>query len=559
MKEKLKKVLCIGVSFFLLAGMATGCVSKKDTSDNTDITEQTTDVEVETSAKSETSDDEPEWKSDTSPITFTAFIDWPGWLDSFEWGKDKVTKEITRRTGVTIDVERATTSDSQQLNLMLASDELTDFVVVGLDSPARTILWKQGFVQPLNELMDKYCPKMWDVLPEDMDTIYTEDDGNLYLLTSWFADVERIKKLKDVPLTEGSFSINKTMYEDIGSPPMNTLDEYREALLTVKQKYPNVFPLYDGAPGSSKIDSIINRVYGGSPFSIDEDGTVHLEFTEETYLKAVKYINELYREGLYDPEIFTMKSEQVTEIFKNNKVFSHWGQSFYAFSFDMDGPFWPFKPPTEPSIPFRLPNVATSIGTGATVFISNKCSNPERAIKYLEFMMSDEGQLLMGYGIEGEDYILDLETLEYEEGAVKYTQQALDLMQDWGEYVETIGAYNDSAAWIINLWTDKASYYWLNQQKPKYKAISDIFNKYAVDERIFNLMKFSSDSEENIIQTKIKELWNTSRPLMYLADSEEECVENYREFVKQAEKLGLDKVEKELTKLYTKWNTKLEN
>ena len=54
------------------------------------------------------------WEKDTSPVTFSAYIDFD-WYAVDTWGEDEVSKEITRLTGVSLDVTKG--SDLQVLTI----------------------------------------------------------------------------------------------------------------------------------------------------------------------------------------------------------------------------------------------------------------------------------------------------------------------------------------------------------------------------------------------------------------------------------------------------------
>lgn len=65
------------------------------------------------------------WEKDTSPVTFSAYIDFD-WYAVDTWGEDEVSQEITRLTGVSLDVTKG--SDLQVLSVQLAAQELSDIV-----------------------------------------------------------------------------------------------------------------------------------------------------------------------------------------------------------------------------------------------------------------------------------------------------------------------------------------------------------------------------------------------------------------------------------------------
>ncbi|HOJ12417.1 MAG TPA: extracellular solute-binding protein [Clostridiales bacterium] len=495
------------------------------------------------------------------PITFTAFIDRPvsAWNG---WGNDPVTKEVTRRTGVSVTVSSATTTDSTKLSAMIATDNLPDFIITRGKSPIQNVLSEQGYLLALNQLMDQYAPEMRKIVPKDLIGLYSNSEGNFYFYPDRFYDVDRVLSVEGYAgAGSTNIRINLTLYEKIGKPPMATLDEYKEALKLIKTLLPDVqFPIYDGnivmPHHNQNLAQFLNRIYGGTDTkSIANDDTVHLNFKDESYLKAIQYINNLYREGLFNKENFTIQSEQFKEVINNDKLFTHWGPGWPIDSVrgTTDNPYWPIDPPQVPGIQLKIKSQAYSIGGGVCTSISKSCIDPARAIKYLEFMISDEGQLLFGWGIENKDYT-------YEENYPRYTQSASDLMSaDWDKYNREVGAYNYNSAWILNGLTDVWASYWYAKTADKFiMEPGRIMKKYAVNERLNDLTVLPLGAvDEILIETQIFELWKNSLPSMYLAETEAQCMTAYNDFINKAEKLGLNKLEQAYTEAYRNVKEKL--
>lgn len=71
--------------------------------------------------------------------------------------------------------------------------------------------------------------------------------------------------------------------------------------------------------------------------------------------------------------------------------------------------------------------------TGQGVGITTACKDPVAAIKYLDFLCSDEGQVLVNWGIEGVNYFLD------EQGHRYRTQEEIDEKNNNKDYSKTTG------------------------------------------------------------------------------------------------------------------------
>lgn len=569
------RMLCLLLLLMMVMSSTVGCGTSPQASPQASSSAESTEAPASVSAEPEASpaetvaatesampeESEPatstEWMANTKSVTLKAFVDynpnpWGG------WGSDPVSTEITRRTGVTIKVTIATTTEHEELNAMLASGDLPDFVVLNGDGPLRATLWKQGFVQPLNKLMEKYAPNMKMIIPLDMDKIWKESDGNQYFIPGYYSDVARILELKGIQQTVSGLTMNQPMYAKIGSPSFKTLEEYQSMLIGAKSTLgiDAPFLVFDAAAEAPQDDQrnmaqLINRIYGGGATkSISADGSVHLNFRDESYKKAILYIDGLYRAGLVNKEIFTsQKQEQADALFQNQKVFSSWGQPFNAYKHDMTeaGPYKAVEPPKNTGSELHWRAASTGIGGWPLASISSTSSNSERAILYYEFLLSDEGQMLTYHGIEGVDYkIVD---------GMPKNEPAKEKM--WGEAFTDVqsklGIINYQISWFPTNYADMLCYFWLNQSKPAYLVDTAINNPYARNERMNELIMVESDSKEKVIETKVFDLWKTMLPKMYLAETEGQCIDAYNELITKAEKLGLIDLEAAYTANYKHW------
>ena len=471
-----------------------------------------------------------------------------------------VSREVKKRTGVTMEIQYATTKDSQELNTIIASGNLPDFLLYSTGSAVRTTLWKQGYLSSLNKLMDEYAPDMRNIIPKDMDIYWSESDGNMYLIPQYYTDLDKCNKIQGVNLVSSGFDMHKATYEALGKPKTDTLDDYKSLLLQVKEKYSDKFDFfaYDGCiddptRSDKNMAELLNRIYGGTNTrAVAEDGTVHLNFKDETYKKAILYMNDLYRSGLFNPENFTAV-DQFKEFAANQKIFSYWGQAIALIEFDMADeatrPYHSYEPPKAPGIVPKFYNVMSGIGMNSGLSISANSKNKARAIQYMEFLLSEEGQMLLYHGIEGEHYTM-------EEGYPKNTDIKNKAWDNWTDMVNELGIMG-ALNWIPLMETDAKYYYWLNKSKLAYAELQNNVDKYAAIERNSVLAVVPSDSEEKVIENKVIELWKNAMPKMILAKTQEECLSEYDKFLKDADALGLAKLETAYTAVVKGWLEKL--
>jgi hypothetical protein len=241
------------------------------------------------------------------PVTLTAFVNFPKMVPNIgKWGDDYVTKEITKLTGVTIEMTWASTSDNTELQTLLASgDELPDFIVTGTDGANRSMLVSQDFVAPLNKLADELYPDFWKSLPVDADKVYQEPDGNFYLVTDWYMDTTKVADYAMPNYLSADFAVATKYYEEMGKPDLSTMDQFITYLKDVKAKYPDVaVGILDANPPTQLLDGLV-RIYGGTNRNVNEkDGKIESSATTAAYKSALQLYNRFFREGLINPRKF---------------------------------------------------------------------------------------------------------------------------------------------------------------------------------------------------------------------------------------------------------------
>ena len=564
MKKGLKqknRIRVIGILLLAVFSLALlfGCTAPAGESSSAlassaeDVSQPVESEDTQVSSEGSEETDAPE------PVTLTAFIDSPSVVDDWEWGDDYISQEITKRTGVTLEVTNATTEDHQELAVMLASgEELPDFILVNPTQSMPHMIISQGFAAPLNELADQYYPEFWDVLPTDMDTVHNWRDGNLYYVVSGFGDAERMDELKEPFSPFFSFMMNMDMYEEMGSPPAATLEELREVLKTAKETYDPDFTIFDGqikrAEADANMAQAINRMMGGTDiYSIQEDGSVRLNFQDESYYKALKYINSLYMDGTFNPENFTVTSEQLKQILADQEMFSYFGHNWqilsgYEGGFSEDAPYrhadYPISADVDPE-DVKMKNNYSSVSGNDALFITESSKHPDRAIQYISFLLSDEGQILQREGVEGLTYTLDEDgtprptelRLEYEAGPVEILRQEL-------------GMNNPKFVWLTSNWILGLARHLRIENEPYYAAQLDTARPYDSWERLNILAGTITDSDLLAIRTQIFDLWSNALPNLYLAKSDAEFEDAYNKLIADAKTLGLEELEKAFTDNY---------
>lgn len=487
-------------------------------------------------------------------ITLTAFLDDLPNPSGWEWGMDPTSRKITELTGCQIDITYATTTDHTELTTLLASGEaLPDFIITrAAGSTYKSILEDQGFVLFLQTLADEYCPEFYDVLPKDMDKIYQAADGQLYCVVDWYGDENKYDTQILNSRGPSSITLRKDILEELGNPEITNWDEYVAFLEQAKAAHPEInYPIYDQMAedprSSSSLLNMLARFYGlkSNFYVIDENDKITMNFMTEEYKKALKAYNDLFRRGLINPEQYVLTTEQQNSVFHAQDIISYCGYYWQI----MEG----MNILTEEvyrTIEYPLPTDGVTseelcihddffgIGGGRGVFISKDCSNPEAAIKYLTFMLSDEGQILQRYGTEGVSWEPD----EY--GRSKETQLKKDTENEsFTALQRDLGVYNYDFSWITS---NTILVYGAHNT---YAEWPGILNDFAIqtphqrNERLYDMTYSLTDADGLVLLEQMNDLWDRCSSAICLAESDEEFESLYQDFISQAEKTGVDRLE----------------
>ncbi|QHT64060.1 extracellular solute-binding protein [Paenibacillus lycopersici] len=355
--------------------------------------------------------------ADTKPVTFSFF----GADASPNWNnmQDEVGKEITAKTGVTIKAEYAVTGGgTDKISLMAASGEYPDLVFAKGDIDK---LVDAGAMIDLTDLIDKYAPNLKKVYGDYMQRLkYSSDDQAIYVLptndavnTTYFD-------------AGGGFELQQRVLKELGYPKINTLDDYEKALKDYVAKNPTT----DGKPTiplTLDTDDWRIMITGTNPafeatglpddgeYYINQDtyeASLHIKRPEER--EYFRWLNKLFNEGLLDKEAFVQKSDQYKSKIASGRVLGlidqEWGYADAENSLKSkdDGAYTYAHMPVTLSADYKDHSFApTGFMAGWGIGITTSCKDPVRAIKFLDWLASDEGQVLRNWGVEGKDYTVE--------------------------------------------------------------------------------------------------------------------------------------------------------
>ena len=205
-----------------------------------------------------------------------------------------------------------------------------------------------------------------------------------------------------------------------------------------------------------------------------------------------------------------------------------------------------------PSIPFLIFGtlaiiiyIYLTLGWDA-IAITNNCKNPEAAMKLIDFLASEEGQYLMMWGIEGENYdIVDGKHVPH--------QDLIDGFQtDRDATVQETGARKWT--WFIKNGngSDGTPYDVTKYEVSKTTQLAqDRFGESdRWDTSEFDGLTPAGSTPEGLKWQKIEDIFDQEFPKIVNASSHDEAMAEYDKMLSDMESAGLEEVEKVITENY---------
>lgn len=420
-------------------------------------------------------------ESGLEPITLTWYVD----IDTFnkKFGDNLTDREIFRKTGCRIEFSSSdAVTGSAQLNTMIMRNNLPDIVSTPAEQTSHVQLIKSKQVWDMKSLFETYSD-VEDFIPEDMYKWCSyPDDGKLYGLRTHFFE-EGSELVSNMVLVASGNLLAE--YDLDPKEDFSSMDRFIASLEKVKQGEnakgnAGFIPFYTGTAGEELNEFL------AIPRETPEGDYLDWHETEEAKELAVD-LNYMYRKGLMSNLAFSgaldledaIMQERVFVVLMNfaNSQYEMWdAYDDLGDQYEAVGPLRNDKG-DDPLLTCWTPN--GYLATCITKRSSGKKDKSERALKLLEFLYSNEGQILSNFGVEGESYYID-----EQDGKYYYTNEYYAMEDD--EANEVYGF-----AWYETL-TSRTPYWRGLKGLPKTnparftQQIHDYFSQYAYDTRAWN-------------------------------------------------------------------------
>lgn len=350
--------------------------------------------------------------ADGEPLTLTFFSADLTQDDPFT---NPVAEKITEETGIKLEISHPVGGDEQAIPLMIASGDYPDMIFAKGDINK---MIDAGALIPLDDMIEERGDNLKELYGDQMDRLRNslEDPQIYHLGTGGVTNTYNV--------TSGTNQIALKVLKQQGYPEIKTLEDYEKALTNYIAENPTT---EDGQEhiGLSLLGSDwrwLITVGNPSGFAggMQDDGQWHVdEATGDTVYKFqlpevkeyFKWLNHMNDVGLLDPESFTQTYDTYIAKLSSGRVLGladqDWNYMSAVAALKQEGKDESLWAPLPTTLGEEYVSQSTKdYGfTGTTgISITSTSEHQEEAFDFLDWMASEEAQILVNWGVEGINY-----------------------------------------------------------------------------------------------------------------------------------------------------------
>lgn len=337
-------------------------------------------------------------------------------------------KYVEERTGIHIDFIHPTTgAEDEEFSILVASGEYPDIIehkwTAYAGGPGTAI--NDGVIIPLDDIIEQgKAPNIKKLLDEhpDIDKMVKTTSGNYYC----FPFLRGLEQPNVTQFSAGCL-LRKDVLDELGLELPETIDEW-DTVLRAYKDYGFEVPFTTRKEWMREVWAPGFDNWGD--FYV-EDGVVKHGLMEDSRKAFLTKMNEWYTEGLIDRDYLVADKSSNQTYFTTGKsaaVFAPFGQGLGQYTqimHDADPEItqediWGTVPVTSTkgkNAKFSKMNQIFD-KSGVSGAISSQCKNVDAAAWLLDWMFSEEGNLVCNFGIEGQ-------TFEMKDGKPVYTDMIM--------------------------------------------------------------------------------------------------------------------------------------
>jgi putative aldouronate transport system substrate-binding protein len=223
-----------------------------------------------------------------------------------------------------VEVEWDLMSDDMQtkISVALAGGDMPDGIMAPwqVSQTTQVLYGSQGLFAPINDYIEPYGENMQAMFADypQMRDLATMPDGNIYSMPN----------LDD--FYEGRLPHKMWIWQPwldaLNLDVPTTLDEFKDVLVAFRDDDPNGNRVADEVPlggfvrsgmlsfGQFILNSFVDAGNDGETYTYLDNGQIKASFVEDGWRDGLRYMADLYEEGLINPEAFTLTDQTMRQI-----------------------------------------------------------------------------------------------------------------------------------------------------------------------------------------------------------------------------------------------------
>ena len=483
------------------------------------------------------------------------------WYINYDWATDGVwadpklgEKWILENKFVTINYLGSGGAAQQRFATMLVDNSYPAIISIDRGQDLERLVAANALV-PLDEWIEG--SNLQRLIGDGVIDMLRASDGRLYSYPNWAIGPGRNNG-------NAGWFLNMGIYQELGSPKLETFDELYDYLVTVRDTYPDIIPLeaFDagnpfglgGVVFCGMAENLLKNYW--AYYAIPKDGALSSIYYDEYFKETLLFINKLYREKLLTQDLFTQNSDQATEkVLSGRTAVMCYGDAaslagknrpdFLAANPGNDLMF--IDPIHKQGLDLQNIYTESSNRLGWNIAVISKDSpDPAATFELLDWLFGEEGSRISVLGppdlyyVEG-DYNADGFPNQIKDAYYSLTPDELANIgfDNWvgnTSFVDGLGEYLMDLPGGTKDWT-------------KIQQINIIWPR-SIDATEFSYFEPDPSTSLGMIYQEMKSLHAEAMATIVMSDSEQACLENIEKYAQIADDGGLGELLAFQTEIY---------
>ncbi|MEA4890722.1 MAG: extracellular solute-binding protein [Clostridiaceae bacterium] len=577
--KRTTKILALVLASLMIVTLFAGCSGSAETTATTASSGGSTTTAGTSSSGSDTTgtnaNSDMSYLKDTSPIEITDWYRgrwWDGVIDEGDgWTDSAIYSHIKDMTGVSFNYEVPAASEDEAIGPMIASGTYPDMITFGsYNSPYIAQMKDAGLIYSLTDLSKQYAPELYDqdLITKSMRAFFQDENDQLWFYVGFEgndASIDAYLSIDFVPTSGANvLYVRKDLLKAWGKNDLTSWADLNDLLSFIAKNYDDVDPIR--LDTGNQIDGVFGRHFLSafgchlSRTAVDTNSKqLKYIMKDEHAVNYFKWLNELYNKGVITDTMIADSTDIRDEKLHAGKYGILISSSFEAANTintiikendgNSDRAYVALSQVSYDDQKYFQAETIKSKGGSATVITKN-CAKPDRAIRLLEYFLTEDGQVTGTLGVEGT-------TWEWKDGKrVLMEEPAKLISSNLTEYCakyKCLGAFTQFAsqvywAYYCDDFLTPTGYLREENNALLGPYLTELWNYGFIDIR--NSLKTGSDVE--VISTQLGELQGNYTSKMIAAKSNTEFDGYLTALLSDAEGIGLEKLEKQYTDEYLK-------